>query len=77
MKKINNYTEFEQIITGNKPVLLKFYADWCSDCKAVQPVLDQLSDDYEGQVDFIKVDIEKHQDISKEYNVKGIPAVFL
>ena len=76
MRNINNNAEFEQLIAGNKPVLLKFYADWCSDCKAVEPVLSELSNDYEGQIDFAKIDVEKHQDIAKKYNIRGIPAVF-
>lgn len=76
MKKINNITEFEQLIAASKPVLLKFYADWCSDCKAIQPILEGLTDEYGGQVDFAKIDIELLGDIAKQYSVKGIPAMF-
>ena len=76
MKMINDNDELEQLIAGSKPVLIKFYADWCGDCKAVQPVLDKLSEDYKGKIDFAKIDIEVHHDIAKQYNVRGIPALF-
>jgi thioredoxin len=76
MKNINDNTELELLIAGDKPLLLKFYADWCSDCKAVEPVLEGLSNNYEEKIEFAKIDVEKHQDIAKKYNVRGIPAIF-
>ena len=76
MKTINNITEFEEAITGHKPLLLKFDADWCSDCKAIQPVLEDLSHTYQGKIDFIKVDVEANHELAHLYNVKGIPSLF-
>ncbi len=76
MKVISNPAELQQLITGNSPVLLKFYADWCGDCKALQPVLDDLSKTYEGKIDFVKVNVETHQDLARQYQVKSIPALF-
>ncbi|MEO6684450.1 MAG: thioredoxin [Dyadobacter sp.] len=76
MKTINNVTEFEKVITGDKPLLLKFYADWCGDCKAIQPVLEDLSNTYQGKIDFVKVDVEAQHELASLYNVKGIPALF-
>lgn len=75
MKTINNITEFEEAITGDKPLLLKFEADWCNDCKVIQPVLEDLSNTYQGKIDFIKVDVEAHHELAHLYNVRGIPAL--
>jgi len=76
MKTITNVTEFEKVITDGKPLLLKFDADWCGDCRAIQPVLEDLSKTYQGKIDFIKVDVEAHHELAHRYNVKGIPALF-
>lgn len=76
MKLIANNTEFEQFINSDRPVLLKFYANWCSDCKALQFVLEDLSETYEGKIEFVKIDVEAHQDLAEEYHVRSIPAMF-
>lgn len=76
MKTINNLTEFEEVIAGDKPLVLKFDADWCADCKAIQPVLEDLSSTYQGKIDFVKINVEANQELASRYNVRGIPALF-
>lgn len=53
-------------------VIVDFWAQWCSPCKAMMPVLEQYSET-EGAVEVVKVNVDEEPDISQEYNIRGIP----
>ena len=76
MRKIESITEFEQALKTNEPVLLDFYADWCGPCQSLLPVLDELSNEYKGQVSFIKIDVDQFQELAQQFQVRSIPALF-
>lgn len=72
--KIFNYeTEKEWKYKGDLPAIIDFYADWCGPCKMVAPVLEQLSEEYAGQVAFYKVDTEKEEELSAVFGIQSIP----
>ena len=77
MKTISNNTEFEQIIAGDKPVVLDFYADWCASCQALLPVLETASNHYAENVVIAQINVEKSPELAAKFKVKSIPAVFL
>ena len=77
MKKISSNTEFEQLIAGDKPVILDFYADWCGPCQALLPVLEEAGNDYAEQIVIAKINVEENPEIAAKYSVRSIPAVFL
>lgn len=77
MKTINNNTELEQIIAGDKPVVLDFYADWCGPCIALLPVLEDVGNDYAEDIVVAKINVDKNPELAAKFSVRSIPAVFL
>ena len=65
--------EQEWRFKGKLPVIIDFYADWCGPCKMVAPLLEELSREYEGQVEIFKVDTEKETDLSAIFGIQSIP----
>ena len=74
--RIVNKEEFESI-KNNGIVLVDFYADWCGPCKMVAPVLEELSMEYEGQINFVKVNVDQEGDLAGEYGVMSFPNLVL
>lgn len=60
---------------SNRPAIVDFYASWCGPCKALAPILDELSDEYFEKVDFYKVNVDLQPELSNHFNVKGIPSL--
>lgn len=68
-------TEKEWNYKGERPAIVDFYADWCGPCKMVAPILEELSDDYAGEVDIYKVDTEVEQELSAVFGIRSIPSL--
>lgn len=74
--KVFNYEgATEWSFAGDKPALIDFYADWCGPCKAVAPVLEQLSEEYAGQLDIYKVNTDIEQELSAVFGITSIPSL--
>lgn len=67
----------EKVIKSNTPVLVDFYADWCGPCKMAEPVLEEMSLNYQGKVVFAKLNVDENQKITKDYDVMSIPTTIL
>jgi thioredoxin len=68
-------TEKEWKFKGSIPAIIDFYADWCGPCKAVAPILEELSNDYTGKVLIYKVDTEVEQELSAVFQIRSIPSM--
>lgn len=53
--------------------LIDFYADWCGPCKIMEPIFEQVKKDYEGKVEFKKVDVEEDSASAAKYGIMSIP----
>lgn len=68
---------FSEIIKGETPVLVEFYADWCGPCKMVPPILKELKKRMGDAIHILKIDTEKNQEVALRYQVRGIPNFIL
>jgi len=76
--KVLNSSEFKDYIQqADKPVLVDFFADWCGPCQMLVPILEQLSEDMQGKVEIVKVDIDESQDLAQEFGVTSIPTLII
>lgn len=68
---------FQDLINGEKPVLVDFTATWCGPCKVFLPILQEFKDEMKDKVRIIKIDIDKNQGFANELGIRGVPTVQL
>jgi len=70
--------EFDtEVLKSSVPVLVDFYADWCGPCHAIAPTIEALSNEFEGKVKFVKVDVDANQEVASRYEIMSIPTIML
>ncbi|MFO7932601.1 MAG: thioredoxin [Bacteroidales bacterium] len=75
-EKIFDYTVHKEWkYEGDNPAIIDFYADWCGPCKMVEPILEELATEYEGKMDFYKVDTEDQQELAAVFGIQSIPSM--
>lgn len=68
---------FNEIINGNKLVLVDFFAEWCGPCKTMSPILKELKKELGENITIIKVDVDESPQAAKAYQVKSVPTLIL
>lgn len=76
-EKVFNYEEHGEdwVFAGDKPCVVDFYADWCQPCKTLNPILEELSQEYQGEINFYKIDTEKQQELASMFGIRSIPSL--
>lgn len=77
LAKVMNYEKNPQewIYLGDKPCLIDFYASWCGPCKRLAPILDELAQEYAGEIYIYKIDTEKERELAAVFGVRSIPTL--
>ncbi|OYT11264.1 MAG: thioredoxin [Bacteroidetes bacterium 4572_112] len=70
-------SKFNEIINGDKPVLLDFSAEWCQPCKMMTPILKKVSDELGDKVRVLKIDVDKNQEIAQKWQIQGVPTIMI
>lgn len=63
--------------TAQGLTLVDFWADWCGPCRMLEPVLEELAEDFDEQVKFASLDVENQQELAKQYKVMSLPTLIL
>lgn len=66
-----------EVLNSDMPVVVDFWATWCGPCKMLTPIMDQLSDNLNGKVKVVKLDVDSNPVSSMSYDVSSIPTVIL
>jgi len=75
--EITDATFEEEVVNADTPVLVDFWADWCAPCKMIAPIVEELAEEYDGQIKFGKVDVDSNPKVATNYGIRGIPTLLI
>lgn len=75
MAKVFTDANFNEVVAEGLPVVLDFSAAWCGPCQKVGPIIDELSAQFDGQVNIGKCDVDENDELPAKYGVRNIPTI--
>ncbi len=75
--EINDENFEQEVVKSDIPVLVDFWATWCGPCRKLGPVIDEISESYNGKVKFVKVNVEDNTETAKNYSISGLPSLLV
>ena len=66
-----------EVLKSDKPVLVDFFATWCGPCQMLMPIIEELSEEYDGKVKIATLDIDENQELAQKYQVSSVPSLVI
>lgn len=76
-RDITDSTFESEVIKSDLPVLVDFWAPWCGPCRMVAPVVEELSEEYAGKVNFFKMNTDENPSIPTQFSIRSIPSLLI
>ncbi len=67
----------DEVLESDVPVLVDFWAPWCGPCRMVAPVVDEISQQYEGQIKVVKLNTDENPNVASQYGIRSIPTLMI
>jgi len=75
--EVNSENFEEEVLKSTLPVVVDFWAPWCPPCKVIAPILEELTNEYEGKIKFCKLNADRNESITLKYGIKSIPTLIV
>ncbi len=77
ISSLNDANFASEIEKQDSPILVDFWAEWCMPCRALAPVIEELSKEFDGKVRFAKVNVDDCKEVPAKFGIRGIPTLIL
>ena len=77
LKEVNDAMYQEEVLEEKQPVLVDFWAPWCSYCNKLTPVLEEISAELADKVKVVKINVDENRSLAQRYDIKGLPTMML
>ena len=75
MAKVITNTNFADLIAGDKPVMIDFWATWCGPCRILSPTVDEIADEYADRITVAKCNVDDAEEIAAQFRIMSIPTL--
>ena len=67
----------KEVLKSKKPVVVDYWAEWCGPCKMLTPIFEKVAESMKAKIKFLKVDVDKNQQLATEHGIRGIPCMII